>query len=150
MTKYVISTMVGSVSYNVYENINQGHNNGHLPVLKKSIFIQGGATLPSLRSGFGNQTQSPEGMPLWTSEGMVTPVSDDDYEILKDNKVFQKHLDLGLVKVVDHNVVGNHKKVAQITADMAQDGFRQLTPASMQGRVKVKTVAQGSGEEVRL
>lgn len=137
MSVFVISTMTNSVSYRFYKNV------GDLPVVQDSITIRGGAGLPSLKSGFGEMGADGEGAPLWTAEGMVTPLSDARYDILKDHKLFKDHLEGGHVKVVNADLTGNHAQVKKEIRSMApRDNFAQLTPATVGQKIKVKTARE--------
>lgn len=149
MTKFVLSTMTNSVSYNTYKFIGDVNSKqGVLPVPVEKIIIQGGAHLPSFRSGFGEMSRDKEGQPIWVAEGVVTPVSDEKYEILKDHWLFKKHLDGGYVKVLTTDISGNHKAVVKEIRTMTkEDGFAQLTPSTVQTRVgasqaKIKELGQ--------
>jgi hypothetical protein len=132
--KYILSTMTNSISYNWYETI------GDLPRKKHGVLIHGGAGLPSIRSGFGDQTQDKEGMPIWTAKGIVTSITEEQYDRLKDHWLFKQHLEGGWVKVLNSDISGNHKAVKEIVRDMNQrDDFAQLTPETFKTKVKVKT-----------
>lgn len=60
---------------------------------------------------------------LITPIGVATEVSDADYEILKENKAFQKHMERGYITVL------NKKEDAEkVASDMtSSDGSAQLT-----------------------
>ncbi len=134
MSVFVISTMTNSVSYRFYKTI------GDLPVVQDSVTIRGGAGLPSLKSGFGEMGTDGEGAPLWTAEGMVTPLSEARYDILKEHFLFKKHVEGGYLKVVNSDLSGNHAEVKKQIRSMAgRDNFSQLTPATAQQKIKVKT-----------
>ncbi len=134
MTQYVISTMTNSVNYRIYKTV------GDLPTPVKSVRIHGGTGLPSLRSGFGEMSRDEEGVPMWTADGIVTPVSDEDYEVLKDHWLFKKHLEGGYVKVLNRDITENHKEVKKQVATMERrDEFAQLTPATLGQKLKVTT-----------
>jgi hypothetical protein len=142
---YIVSTMTGDVSYNIYDFIGKDA----MPVVRESIVIRGGASLPSMRSGFGNIAQTDDGIPMWTADGIVTPVSLERYALLKENKIFQKHLEGNMVKVLNKDITGNHKEVSRIAKDMDHDGFRQASSATIKSKVKV-TMAKSGGEDFRL
>lgn len=137
MTKYIISTMTNSVSY-----ANWGFA-GDLPVIRSKVTIKGGANLPSLTSGFGEVSKDGEGAPLWTPNGMITPISDEQYETIKDHKLFKQHIEKGLLKVIEKDLTGNHKAIKNITLDMtARDGYAQLTPGTIKQHTQVKVAKQ--------
>jgi hypothetical protein len=134
MTVYVISTMTNSVNYCFYKNV------GDLPVMRDKILVHGGANMPSLKSGFGDMNRDGEGHPMWTAAGMVTPLSDERYDVLKEHWLFKKHQDSGWVKVVNKDIIGNHNAVKKEVATMEKtDGFAQMTPATLKQKIKVKT-----------
>jgi hypothetical protein len=139
MTVYVISTMTNSISYNLYDyrGVESSQGAKILPVIKAKCVIHGGAGLPSARSGFGDMSQSSDGNPLWTAAGVVTPVSDEKFEMLQGHWLFQKHLEAGRVKVIKSDIVGNHKEVKKQVSTMEKgDNFSQLNDKTIKSRVK--------------
>ncbi len=152
MSVYILSTMSMPISYCFYENVNRNANaatqrnpvTGDVPLCKKKINIHGGAGIPSLRSGFGEMSRSHDGQPLWTADGVVTPISEADYELLKENPVFQKHERQGRVKVLKRDVTENHKAVAKEAAGMSKDPFGLMTADKLEKIMKRKVKA-GTG-----
>ncbi len=133
MTKYVLSTMTNAVSYAFFNDV------GGLPVIRDKVTIKGGAGLPSLTAGFGEVSKDDEGSPMWTPDGVVTPLSDERYDLVKDHPLFKKHIDKGVLKVINHDITGNHKEVQKQTRSMEKkDGFAQLNPATIGQHCKVK------------
>lgn len=141
MSKYILSTMGTAVSYAFFDYVGSSDSKaGKLPVIRKKVTIYGGAGMPSLRSGFGEMSHDAEGHPIWTAAGVVTAVSDADYEALKDHALFQKHLDGGYVSVLNSDITGNHKAVAKEARKMEKDeGSMQLNKERLKQSVKVKT-----------
>lgn len=142
MSKYILSTMTGAVSYAFYNYVGNADSKGAglLPVIRKKITIFGGAGIPSNRSGFGEMSNDAEGQPMWTASGIITPVSEEDYEVLKDHELFRKHVDGGYLKVINEDIRGNHKAVQKQVRSMEEkDTSAQLTPQTIKSRVKVKT-----------
>lgn len=138
--KHIISTMTNAVAYTFWGKA------GDLPVPVGKITIQGGANLPSLSSGFGEMTKDGEGKPLWTPQGVVTPISDEAYEKLKGHVVFQKHLDKGFVKVLEREPRG-HKDVSRVVKDMpTRDEQSQITPGTLKNYVRNLKVKETSKE----
>lgn len=134
MSQYILSTMTASVNYNLYGKVE------NLPILKHKITIHGGAGIPSARSGFGEVVEDENtGRPIWTADGIITPVSDSDWEILKENKVFQKHLAKNLVKVLNSDIRGNHRAIQKHAKDMSRDGFALLDKSNVGSRMKIMT-----------
>lgn len=139
--KYILSTMTNGVSYGFFDHA------GDLPVLRQKITIKGGANLPSMSSGFGEQGQDGEGFPIWTAAGVITPIKDEQYDILKDHWLFKKHLASGHVKVLADNIIGNHKAVKEHVRDMAPtDGFAQLNPKTIKNHVNIRSASVDSME----
>lgn len=133
MSVYVLSTMTNSVSYAFWGQV------GDLPVMRQKILVKGGAGLPSINSGFGEVSKDTDGIPMWTADGIITPISDKDYEILKDHPLFKKHIESGCIKVLDRDITGNHREVKRQAGSMEKrDSFAQLTPATLKEHTKVK------------
>jgi len=143
MTKYVLSTMTNSVSYRNYKYIgdkNATQNQSLLPIPADTVMIRGGANRPSQKGGFGDTETDPSGNILWTPRGVVTALSDDEYERVRNHWLFKQHLEAGYVVLLDEDLSGNHKKVAKIAAQMeGQDPGAQLTKETVAQRIKVKT-----------
>jgi len=144
MSVYILSTMTAGVNYSFYKNI------GDLPVLQHKILVQGGAGLASLRSGFGEQGETADGRPLWTADGVITPISDENWELLKAHPVFIKHQQKGLVKELNKDLRGNHREVQKHAAGMEVDGFRPLTKDTIAKNLKVTTASVRSEDEFRV
>jgi len=113
MTVRILSTMSEDVAYTVYEQTND------LPVEKRKIIIQGGAG-KATKKGFGDMMTDSEGIPLWTPRGLVTPLKDETFSLLKENPVFKRQLERGFLKLVD-DVGSDHDKVAKQTQSMNND-----------------------------
>lgn len=143
-SSFVLSTMTTGVAYTVYQDV------AGLPTPVHKVLIHGGAGIPSLRSGFGEVTSNGEGQPVWTADGMITPVSDSDLALLLDHHVFKQHLEKGLVKVLNKDIRGNHKEVRKHAAGMEADGFRPLTPETLKMRIKVSTESMKPADEFRV
>lgn len=133
MTKYILSTMTNSVSYANWGKV------GDLPVMRNKVTIKGGTGLPSISSGFGEVSKDGEGTPLWTADGVITPISDEQYDLIKDHKLFNQHIEKGLIKVLNSDISGNHKAVKREVANMQKrDGFAQLNADTLKEHTKVK------------
>lgn len=141
MSKYIVSKMSMPVNYTFYTEVKINENTkggaGPLPNIRKQILIRGGAGLASNTSGFGEMSRGDDGSPIWTPEGVVTAVSDADFEILKDHHVFKQHLEAGLLRVVNHDITGNHRAVVKETAGMEKDPFAPLTRYDAEKRIKI-------------
>lgn len=131
MSKYVLSTMSAAVAYTLYDMI------GDLPVPRRKVTVHGGAGMPSDTSGYGHMTKDGNGRPLWTPDGMVTEVTDEEAELLKAHPVFSKHHDAGYVKFLNADVSQSSRAMDKATASMNRDGFQLLDKSTLKQRVKV-------------
>lgn len=139
--KFILSTMTSAVSYAFFTHA------GDLPVIRAKVTIKGGANLPSANSGNGEKGEDGEGFPIWTADGIVTPITDEQYDRLKDHQLFKKHLDKGLVKVLDKDISHNHKAIQSAVRDMTQrDDFAQLTPDTIKQHSRVSKISTHSIE----
>ena len=112
MAWYVYSTATCSGSYVEY------HASKDVGTIKRKVTIQGGHGVASLahHGALGN---------IHTPQGVVTEVSDDDMEFLKQDKNFLRHVAAGHMKF-------EKKKIdpAKAISDMnLKDGSAPLTPA---------------------
>jgi hypothetical protein len=143
MTKYVLSKMTNAVSYRNYKFIgdrNATQNQSLLPIPADTVIIRGGANRPSQKGGFGDTDTDASGNVIWTPRGVVTTLTDEEYERVKDHWLFKKHMEGGYLAILDEDISGDHKKVARIADDMeGQDPGAQLTKDTVAQRIKVKT-----------
>jgi len=150
---YILSTMTNSMSYRVYRTIGlENPEKGPrivAPINEETITIRGGANRPSQRLGFGEQTQDLNGNVLWTARGVVTSITEDQYESLKGHWLFQKHLKNGRMEVVNRDISSNHKAIARVVEDNMKpsDNQAQLTKDSVAQRIKVKTPMKEIAQE---
>jgi hypothetical protein len=136
---YVVSTMPNAMSYNFHKKIDK------VPRIIDSITLRGGAGLPSQVSGFGELGQNEANeMPMWTPQGMVTPVRRERFNKLKDHWLFKKHLERGYVAIVNNDITQNHGAIKQVVSGMEQENpftplnqarFKKLVASKMQGRM---------------
>lgn len=147
MSVYILSTMTNSVRYRTYDTTKP---DAPRPI-GKDIFIQGGKGLASERSGFGDkETCEISGNPIWTAQGFVTPISDSDYERLKIQHTFKRHLERGLVKVVNRDISENHGAITKEARDMNMDGFAPMSQSRLGQTVKVSTKKLDAEQKFRL
>lgn len=149
---YILSTMTNSMSYRTYRTIGlENPEKGPrivAPINSETITIKGGANRPSQRLGFGEQHQDVNGNVLWTARGVVTSITEEQYEKLKGHWLFQKHVAKGLVEVVNRDISGDHKAVARIARDMTPaDNQAQLTKETVAQRIKVKVPMKELAQE---
>lgn len=141
---YILSKMTQSVSYTNWATVDG------VPIAKEQITIQGGAGIPSLRSGFGNQSSNAEGRPIWTADGVLTKVGENQYAVLKDHPVFKKHLKSGLLQVVSRDISRNHSEVARAARDMIGDSFQILSKDTLKQKIKVTTATAEQQDGIRF
>lgn len=156
MTVYILSTMTNSVNYRTYHFVGDAASQvkngpGPLPVPDpRPILIRGGAGIPSGKSGIGEVSNDAEGKPLWTPRGVVTPITDEEYERLKEHWLFKKHLAGNYVKVINSDISHNTKEIRrQVEMDMQpQDEFAQLSKKTIKQRIKVKTPTKSMSQDL--
>lgn len=110
---YVISTMSNDNVYAIYEKRED------VNVVAKSILIKGGANVQDKR------------ILQVSSVGVTTPITEEDYNLLKDNPVFKLHQDKGFIKVVQSNESEAKKKAEKMDT---KDKSAQLTPQDFKNR----------------
>ena len=117
----ITSTMATDVVYSIYEKSASGLN-----VVKKQVKVVGG-------TGVTNKVT------LVTPEGVTTSVTDEELEALNQNKVFQKHVKNGFIKV--------QKTGKKSTSDMeGKDASAQLVDADFEDKGQTPPAVVG-GEE---
>lgn len=83
MSKYVFSTLTANQKYPTWKKV-PGRD---IPTMQGYVLIRGGANLPS--------------KVLVTPKGVMTPVTDEEYEQLKESPGFLQHLKGGFLTVED-------------------------------------------------
>lgn len=124
---YVYSTMTDDVGYASY--VNDGHK--ELSTIEKIVYIKGGTNVADKN--------------FVTPQGVVTPVTDEDLELLEKNPVFQVHLKGGFVKVEKKKV-----NIDKIVKDMnLKDKSRPITKADFkdQGQGSPKGFISRDGDQ---
>ncbi|QOV06232.1 hypothetical protein CPT_Maja_012 [Burkholderia phage Maja] len=151
--KFILSTMTTSVSYPFVDwaGSKEMKNGGPVPILRQKITIRGGAGLRSTRSGFGERSEDYDGHPIWTADGFVTPVSDENYERLKTHPIFVKHEKAGLVRLVDSSYQHDHGKIAKEARSMSKtENLLPLNAERAKLKAKVKESLQQEGTQFTL
>lgn len=75
---------------------------------------------------------------LDTPNGVVTEVSDNDLDLLKQNHDFLQHLEKGYLTIIDSRI--SDDKAQEKAAAMTKDKSRQKTPKDFKRTKKVKPV----------
>lgn len=123
MTKYITSRMAANVNYAVYTKAANGLNK-----VQQIITIKGGADVA-------------DKMTLVTPEGIVTPISDDEFDKLQDSPVFRRHVERGMIKVS-----ANERNAEKSSPELTKDASAQLTPKDYKkhGKRKPKTAKENN------
>ncbi len=118
MTKYIVSKMAANVNYAIYTKGARGINE-----VKQVITIRGGADVIDKKT-------------LVTPEGVLTPVTDDEFAKLQDNPIFLRHIERGVLKVCT-----NERNAEKSSVELTKDDSAQLTPKDYkkQGKKRPKT-----------
>lgn len=112
MTYYIYSTATCGAWYTLYEE----NSSKDIAMPKK---VNGKICQVEIKGGHGVATKH-----LVTPRGVVTKVSDEEFELLQQNKSFQKHVQDGFLSF-DKKEIAPEKKAA----DMAdKDGSAPITP----------------------
>lgn len=163
-TVYILSSMANSVTYRTYRMVgavNPDQKQGPLPVAEPNpITIRGGADRPSQKLGFGDQSEDINGNVIWTARGVVTRLTQEQYDKVKAHPLFVKHMEGGYLAVIDYNTADNHKKVSRKVEEMREnaqqktgnenagmDKSKPLTKETIGQRINVKTPQKNIGQE---
>lgn len=122
---HIASTLTGS---QIYTSYHQGPND--LQEIERQVLIHGG-------SGIANK------MMITPKGAILTPVTDDELELLETNTVFRLHLDNGFVRILRKSVDGE-----KASADMSiGDKSSPLNPAMFaeKNSEKPETLSVNSG-----
>lgn len=138
MSKYILSTATCSQRFHDYLASVQP---GGVNTSERSVLVKGGANSTSLTSGFGELTSTEEGTPLWTPNGVVTTVSDEDAAWLELHEGFQAAVERGFYKILAKDPGQDHAKIKKIVeADMTpRDPAAPMTSETAKTQVKVTT-----------
>ena len=123
--KYVLSKLTCDQNYAIYAPAVAGS----FPRVIKEVLIKGGANVANKN--------------LVTPDGVLTEVSDEDYEALQTVYVFQQHVKGGLIKVISSS---KEKEQEKAKKDMSEgDGSAPLTPKSYKKKGKKAPVSDMEG-----
>jgi len=136
--KYVISTSSVSTKFIEYHPCVAGG----IQTPKRHVIVHGGANIASVKSAYGEMGADDQGIPMWTPQGVVTSITDEQAKFLASHDVFKAGVVGGFYKILDTDPGQDHKKVkALAAADMtARDGSAPLTADTLKSRVKITTV----------
>lgn len=105
---YVYSTLACDTAYAVWQK-----GGGDLPIMERTILVKGGAGVANDR--------------LITPNGVATEISEADFDVLKENKVFQKHVEGGYIsfdkKKVDADVAAVDMEHRDVSAPIVPGDY---------------------------
>lgn len=108
---YVFSTLTADNIYAQYRDTGNG-----IVEVDQKVFIKGG-------HGIANKH-------FVTPKGVVTNIEDEDYDLLKNNPVFQLHVKKGFIKVekkaADVEEVADDMEVKDKSAPLTDDDFKDV------------------------
>lgn len=127
---YVICTGAQSVDYSVYRTIEDKHSVRHQ--LVKTIHINGGQCVMEPKA-----LVTPEG-------GVVTQITDEEAELLKNHPVFKEHERNGNVRIVSTKLNVERTVEKHMAKD---DDSAQLTPEDFAGNA---AEAEAANSELKI
>lgn len=125
---FIISKLSNSQCYTQYAKGVNGINNA-----KEVVEIKGGADVINKRT-------------LETPQGVVTEVTKDQLEILKQNADFNRHLENGYLTIIDNKL--SEEKTEEKAVKMPKDNSRQKTPKDYKkSKGKAKPIEEDTENE---
>lgn len=113
MTVYIYSTLAADMAYTIYKP--EVSQNDNISIIDRTVYVKGGSGVVAAKSTEGN---------FYTPKGVMTSVSEEEFELLLQNKVFQMHVDNGHVSYEN-----KEKKVADVVKDLEEkEPSSPLTP----------------------
>lgn len=125
----VISTLSNDVIFCNYKRTEDG-----TVYAQQKVTILGKARIPQDRRQWGELRRDPQLNALFYAEGVVTKISDEAWEWLKEKKYFNNYVKAGNLKVLhSFNNADDHRAVDKFAQqDMSNDdGFGLLTESKM-------------------
>jgi hypothetical protein len=135
MTYYVYSTATNHNKYTEWHPRPGGKDTVSIPTVKRSVLIKGGAGI----------ARNPG---LITPFGVRTAIEDTDYEWLKDDPAFKRHVAAGFVKVsksaTDPDKAADSMKQRDGSAPLVPNDFKAsgANPPTTQIRTESNSAAQ--------
>jgi hypothetical protein len=123
---YVISKMAANTEYTVYKRVQDGKEVRNIP--QRGIVVKGGQGVADRRTL------------LVPTNGVVTEITDEEAEILKQNTVFKMHEENGYVKIVyskDTDSAANEMQKEDDSAQLTKEDFRNSIPGAEDATLKV-------------
>ena len=110
---FIVSRASQDNEYVVWETTKNGQK-----AVKKTILIKGGANVLDKHT-------------MTTPNGVVTEISDEDYEILKEHTAFKRHMERGFMEVLKEE---KKARASSKTKTNKKDGSAQLTPKDFEDK----------------
>lgn len=127
MTVYIVTTSSAPLEYRQVSKPKTGKDNKQTspPKVLQSVTINGGANIS-------------QGIGLVTPHGISTAISDDDYEWLKDDSSFKRHIKNGFMKVLEKDesadaVAGSMEKFDGSAPQNVDSGGATHVPQASEG-----------------
>jgi hypothetical protein len=129
MSVYIVTTSSVAIEYRDFTKPKMGKDNKWLnpPKLKRTLTIKGGANMAALN--------------IVTPKGIATSISDADYEWLKDDSTFKRHVASGFMTVLTGNDEPNPNAVAGSMTEYDGSAPQNVDSGS------AKHIPQASSEE---
>lgn len=129
--KYVLSTLTNSFIFVKYSKPVIGDKGAYIkdPQPLRRIMIAGGANRPGMK-GIGEYTVDNNGIPMWTPDGVVTRVDDNDIVWMMEDKGFKSFVDSGHIRVLEKDISTDVSKIKKEIANgmSARDTMSPLLP----------------------
>lgn len=124
---YIYSTIANDVIYAIYDKEIARKD---IDVIKTQIFIKGGTGVMQSKDGS-----------LWTPRGVATKITEEQFDLLKDDYHFKEHMRLGYITVAkrEESVEKMYKTMtpldnsAQITPDWYVKNANKVAANPMEG-----------------
>lgn len=129
--KFVLSTLTNSFIFVKYSKPVLGSKGNYVkdPQPLRRILIAGGANRPNSR-GTGEYTTDNNGIPMWTPNGIITPVDDLDIQWMMEDRGFKSFIDAGHIRVLNKDIGSDTSKIRkEVENGMVQrDAMSPLLP----------------------
>lgn len=125
---YILSKLSNTQCYTQYvKGVNDINN------VVETVVIKGGADVINKKT-------------LETPNGVVTEVTEQQLDILKQNKDFNRHVELGFITVIEHKP--SEEKVEEKAIEMPKDNSRQKTAKDYKkAKGKAKPIKEEDDED---
>lgn len=152
-TQYILSTLTNSLIFVKYAPVqldSKGVPTGAPRALRR-IRVAGGANRPNM-IGRGEVSTDNEGVPMWTPEGVCSPVLEEDLKWLMQDPSFKQFIAMRHIKIVDTDLNSNRGEMRKVIAGElhARDSMAPMLPDDPRNKLKGMKVDTGSNTEGNL